>query len=309
MLRFFDLVTQTSTGLTFSTPDINVTNFVPYVVYDTSTGYTPLNDYYVWRSVTEENVVDPDTSLFQINDSLLYPSLSTPLGDYQVLDPSLISVLSYIEYVTLKQVIQRVDLVRKRLPNPGIVIESNDGYGNNGVASVAGGYDKKFSVQELMGFIEGALIEVNIHPPATEFYWSYTTLDVEKLNNPYRMQHYTGIPYKLVDLIIQGAVIRALYAWGLLEVDLQFSTSDAGLQITYDKVGSVAGWVDRLLNEFVRQKGFIKYDCVNSHGIGVGSYPFMATGIWGTAMSMIQHSGTIPMTSMLGFNLRSNVPL
>jgi len=309
MLRFFDLVDQTSTGLIFSTTDINRTDYVPYVIYDTSTGFTTLNDYYVWRSVTEENPDDPESSLFKISNDLIYPALSDHITDYQVLDPYLMSVLSYTEYITLKQLIQRVDLVRKRLPNPGVVISGNDGYGNNGVASVAGGYDKKFSVQELMGFIEGSLIEINIHPPATEFYWSYTTREVEKLGNPYRMQGYTGIPYKFVDLIVQGAVIRALYSWGILEVDLQFSTSDGGLQITYDKVGSVASWVDRLLGEFVRQKGFIKYDCVNSAGVGVGSYPFMATGIWGTAMSMIQNSGTIPMTSMLGFNMRSNVPL
>ena len=67
--------------------------------------------------------------------------------------------------------------------------------------------------------------------------------------------------------------------------------------------------MDRLLGEFQKQKEFIKYDCVNSYGVGVGSYPFMATGIWGTAMNMIQNNGVLSMTSMLGFQARSNIPL
>lgn len=310
MLRFFDILTQDPAGIRFNTPDIRWADYVPYVFYDTSTGYTTLRDYYAWRTVTSTGtVVTDETTYFNISDAALFPRTAPPLGDYSVLDPSLFTVLTYVEFMVLQNVLQRVDLVRRRLPNPGIVISSTDGYGNNGVASVAGGYDKKFSVSELMRFIEGALIEINIHSPATEFYWSFTTVQTEKLTNPYHLQNYMGVPYKFLDLIVQGAVIRALYAWGLLEVDLQFNTSDSGLQITYDKVSSVSSWVDKLLQEFIRQKDFIKMDCVNSRGVGVGTLPFMAAGIWGTAMNMIQTQGTLPMSSMLGFNLRSNTPL
>jgi hypothetical protein len=308
MLRFFDVVSRTSTGITFNTGDIPYADYVPYVFYDTSTGYTTLRDYYAWRTVTSTGTVAGTTN-FTISNATLFPKVAPPLLDYNLLDVSLITVLTYVEFMVIQNVLQRIDLVRRRLPNPGIVISSNDGYGNNGVASVAGGYDKKFSVAELMNFIEGSLIEINIHSPATEFYWSFTSVQTEKLTNPYHLQNYMGVPYKFLDLIVQGAIIRALYAWGLLEVDLQFNTSDAGLQITYDKVSSVSSWVDKLLAEFIRQKDFIKMDCVNSRGVGVGTLPFMAAGIWGTAMNMIQTQGTLPMSSMLGFNLRSNTPL
>jgi len=308
MLRFFNILTRTSTGILFNTPDIRFSNYVPYVFYDTSTGRTTLKDYYSWRTVTSTGAVT-DTTNFSISNATLFPGTATPPPSYSLLDPALFTVLTYVEFMILQNVLQRIDLVRRRLPNPGVVIDSSDGFGNNGVASVAGGYDKKFSVAELMNFIEGSLIEINIHSPATEFYWSFTSTQTEKINNPYHLQNYMGIPYKFLDLIVQGAVIRSLYAWGLLEVDLQFNTSDAGLQITYDKVSSVSSWVDKFLAEFLRQKDIIKMDCVNSYGVGVGTYPFMAAGIWGTAMNMIQTKGTLAMSSMLGFNLRSNTPL
>lgn len=308
MLRFYNVANRTDTNITFSTPDIRLADFVPYIVYDTSTGATTLRDYYTWRSITTTTGV-VDVCEFIIDNNNIYPQTHPGIADYDVLDPTLFTVMTYVEYMVLQNVLQRIDLVRRRLPNPGVVISSVDGYGNNGVASVAGGYDKKFAVYELMNFIEGALIEINIHPPATEFYWSYTSSETERLTNPYHLQNYMGVPYKFIDLIVQGAVLRALISWGVLEVDLQFSTSDAGLQITYDKVSSVSSWMDKLLAEFIRQKDFIKWDCVNSRGIGVGTYPFMAAGIWGTAMNMIQTKGTLAMSSMLGFNLRSNTPL
>ncbi len=313
MLRFFDIDTIFGTEISFTTPDIKLSNYMAYVVYDTSTGVTTLQDYYTWRTptlVTSTGGVVNDYSNFVISNDNLYPSTTPIIGDYTALEPMYFSVMSYIEYYILMQVIKRIDLARRRLPSPGVVINSLDGYGNSeGTVSVAGGYFKKFSVEELMGYIEGALIEINIHPPATEFYWSFTSLASEKLTNPYQLQNFMGVPYKFVDLIVQGAVLRALIAWGILEVDLQFSTSDGGLQITYDKVSSVASWMDRLLAEFQKQKEFIKWDCVNSYGVGVGTLPFAATGMWGQAMNMIQQGGTLSMQSMLGFQFRANTPL
>jgi len=308
MLRLFNIASQLPTSVTFTTSEISDANYMPYVVYDTSTGYTTLEDYYAWRAITYTSTGMTGTS-FVIQDSNLYPSTTPVFGDYSTLNPRLFSAMSFIEYYVLRCVLDRLDLVRRRLPNPGAVIEDVDGMGNRGVVSVAGGYDKKFSVEELMRFIEGALIEINIHSPATNFYWNFTTSDQETITNPYYREVATGIPYKFVDLIVQGSVIRALMAWGILEIDLNFVTSDSGLQITYDKVGHVASWMDRLLTEYSKQKDFVKFDCVNSYGVGVGSMPFAATGIFGYAMNMIQNSGIVPLSSMLGFNIRSNIPL
>jgi len=308
MLRLYSVESADATEVNFSTAEIPYSSYMPYVVYDTSSGLTTLEDYYSWRSTTTVNAVTSEGE-FSIINSNLYPRTSSTIADYTILNTKLFSVLTFVEHYVLTCVLDRLDLVRKRLPNPGAIIEDVDGIGNGGVVSVAGGYDKKFSVPELTRFIEGALIEINIHPPATNFYWSFTTAAQETVTNPYARESATGIPYKFVDLIVQGAVIRALMAWGILEIDLNFITSDSGLQITYDKVNHVSNYMDRILNEYKSQKEFIKYDCVNSSGVGVGSMPFAAMGIWGYAMNMIQNSGVVPLSSMLGFNIRSNVPL
>jgi hypothetical protein len=308
MLLDFDIAYQTSDTITFTTESITDDDYRCYVVYDTSTGYTTLKDYYVWRSNTYTSTGLTDSSAFIINNSSFYPRLTPSITDYTVLNPFLFYIISSLEHFILMNVLDRLDLVRKRLPNPGVVISDVDGFGDNGVASVAGGYYKKFAISELMRYIEGALIEINLHPPATSFYWAFTTADTDKTLNPY--QRYTsGVPYNFVDLIIQGAVIRALVSWGILEVDLNFITSDAGLTITYDKVGHVQSWYDRLLTSYTNQMDKTKMNYANHAGIGIGSLPYSATGIFGSAMNMIEHSGTMPLTSMLGFNMRTNIPM
>lgn len=309
MVQVFDVPYQDVDSVTFSTEELTEDDYRCYVVYDTSTGYTSLEDYYTWRATTYTSTGLVDTCGLVINNACLYPKLTTAIPDYSVLNPSLFYILTNPEHYILMCVLDRIDLVRKRLPNPGVVIEDIDGFGDNGVASVAGGYYKKFSVSELMRYIEGTLIEINIHPSATTFYWNFTTTTADKITNPYIKQNATGVPYNFIDLIVQGTMIRALVAWGLLEVDLNFSTSDSGLQITYDKVGHVQSWMSALLTEYTRQKDLVKWNYANHAGIGVGSLPYAATGLWGTAMNMISNSGIMPLTSMLGFNIRNNTPL
>ncbi len=310
MIQNFDITNQISSAVTFSTETLTVDDYKCYIVYDTSTGATTLEDYYSWRATTYTSTGLTDAAGLTISNSNLYPKLSASISDYTLLNPYLFYILTVSEHYVLMNVLDRIDLVRKRLPNPGAVIEDVDGMGTAGsVASVAGGYPKKFAISELMRYIEGALIEINIHPPATNFYWNFTTTEIEKITNPYIKESATGIPYSYIDLLVQGAMIRALVGWGLLEIDLHFITSDAGLQITYDKVGYVQTWMDRLLQEYTRQKELIKWNFANHAGVGVGSLPYAATGIWGSAMNMIEHSGIMPLTSMLGFNIRSNIPM
>ena len=310
MLRLFDISSITQNTITFTTEEIEYADNYVYVMYDTSTGYTTLEDYYGWRTQTYTSTGMTGTS-FYISNATLYPKLTPPITNYSVLTPKLFYCLTFIEYSILVTVLDRLDLVRKRLPNPGAIVQDSDGIGDGGVVSVAGGYDKKFAISELMNYIEGALIEINIHPPATNFYWNFTSIDTERNTNPYTRESATGIPYKFFDLIVQGAIIRALMAWGILEIDLNFTTTDAGLQITYDRVNNVASWTDRFLVEYTKQKELIKWDCVNSGGVGIGSIPFSASAMWGAAMNMIggEHSGVVPLTSMLGFASNGNIPL
>lgn len=308
MLRLFNIPTRTSTGITFTTFEISQADRIPYVVYDTSTGIVGSEDYYCWRTVTSTGAVENQTQ-FTINDSVIYPSIAATPGNYLNLNPRLLHVLTFQEAQLIDNLISRIDLVRRRLPNPGRTVNSVASVGENGNVSFAGGFEKKFSIKELIQYIEGAIVEINIHPPATENYWWFTSTESEKQPNPYRTRPIDGVPYQWMDLIVQGAMIRALIAWGILEVDVHFTTSDNGLSITYDRVNYVSSWFDKILNEFKSQKDFVKWDSVNSYGVAVGTVAFAATGLWGAATNMISQYGILPMNSLMGFSTRAFTPL
>lgn len=309
MLRLYDVTSRTSTGMSFSTYQMESANQLAYVVYDTSTGIAGMEDYYTWRAVTTTDTVDPTQVLFNISNTNLFPSYMDPVPDYRIFSPKLTHICTFQEAQLVENLLTRLDTVRKRLPNPGRTINSSSSVGQNGTVSHAGGFEKKFTIKELIQFIEGAIVEINIHPPATQSYWWWTTVDSEKTANPYRWTPTNGVPTQWMDLIVQGAMIRALIAWGILEVDMHFTTSDNGLQITYDRVGYVSSWHDKLLAEYKQQKDLIKWDSVNSMGVGVGSIAFAASGWVGSAMGMISQNGILPMNSLMGFNTRGFTPM
>jgi len=309
MIRLLDIVSKETTGIIFKSIELDSVDKVAYILYDTypEEAQSQLPDYITWRSLSELDTT-LDTVVFKATNSCLFPSYTTPISDYLVLRDRGFKVLTFMEYEILQSLLTRLDLVRRRLPNPGSVISDTDGVGQGGVVSFAGGFDKKFSVDELMQFIEGALVEINIHPPASTYYWYFTSVQEETVyTNPYSF--YNGVPYKMFDLIIQGALIRALISWGILEVDIHFTASDSGLQITYDRASHVKGWHDTLLAEYAKQKDLVKWDCVNSYGVGVGTVPFAALGIIGAATNMIQEHGVLPMNTLVGFFSRGYTPL
>lgn len=309
MLRFYSVTDSTNDYITFISEEIENDNKVVYLCYDTSTGIIGQDDYYAWRTTTTQ--VTSSTGIitypFRIDNTRIFPTFSNTPYLYSDLDLSTLHIISSNEYWVLNSIITRLDTVRRRFPNVGPLITDGDGIGEGGAVGFGGGFDKKFSIKELLNFMEGALIEINIHPPATNYWWAYVDADSERKSNPYNRN--SGVPFSLLDLVVQGAIIRALTAWGLLEVDLNFNTTDAGLQISYDRVNHVASWMGTLLNEYKAQKDFIKYDSVNSYGVGVGTYPYSALGIYGTAMNMISHNGSIPFTSLLGFSTKGYTPL
>jgi len=309
MIRLLDIASKTTDNVIFKSIEANSIDKMTYVLYDTYPEESVLNlpDYITWRSKTYEDST-LNNIVFKIDNANLFPSYTAPLQDYTILSNRGFKVVSFMEYEILQALLTRIDLVRRRLPNPGSTISDTDGIGQGGVVSFAGGFDKKFTIDELMQFIEGTLVEINIHPPATTFYWYFTSEQEEtSYTNPYNF--YNGVPYKMFDLLVQGALIRALISWGILEVDIHFSASDSGLQITYDRVGHVKGWHDTLLAEYTKQKDLVKWDCVNSYGIAVGTVPFAALGIIGAATNMIQEHGVLPMNTLVGFFSRGYTPL
>ena len=308
MLRLVDITEQDTTHLKFETEEIRDEDMVAYVMYDTSTGIADMNDYYSWRASTTST---GDSGIFalDIDNTTKYPKVEDDIGDYNIFDKKLFKVMTWAEYEVIQMLLTRIDLVRRRLPNPGVTISDTDNIGMGGVVSFAGGWDKKFTLEELRQMVDGALIEINIHPPTTEQWWAYTATDIDKISNPYIRTQTPGVLYETLDTLVLGALIRCLMAWGILEIDINFSTSDSGLTITYDRVGQISSWMQNLLSDYQERKYYLKMNSVNSFGVGVGSYPFAAMGWVGTAMNQVSQSGITPMSSMLGFGLRGNVPL
>lgn len=311
MLRLFDITEITESYINLKTSQISGGDRVTYVVYDTSTGISAasIEDYIGWRCSTITSTGETvESVIFQINNNNKYPTYISSIPNYSLLRPGKLKVLSFVEYIILQQVITRLDLVRRRLPNPGFGVNTTNSVGQNGLVSFAGGYEKKFSVDELMQMIDGAIIEVNWTSPMTAFFPLYLTVQEESNPNLYSLN--SGIPYEMVDIVVQGAVLRALVAWGLMEIDLSFSASESGLQITFDRVSHVQSWYGTLLQEYVRQMSTFKLNYANFYGVGVGTVPWSAFGtILGVGFNNVTYGGSMAISSVTGWSIRGNVPM
>lgn len=309
MLRLVNISERTSTGIIFETEEIIDKDQIAYVMHDTSTGISDMLDYYSWRTKTT-STGDADVFSLTIDNTTKYPGTEDNIIDYSIFNNKLFKIMTWTEYEIIQRLLTRIDLIRRRFPNPGVTISDTDNIGQGGVVGFSGGWDKKFSIEELRQMVEGSLIECNWHPPETYFWWQYGSEDIDKMHNPYNRTMNFGVPYDIMDLVVQGSVLRCLVAWGILEIDINFSSSDSGLTITYDRVGHITTWMQNLLADFKAQKELVKYNHVNAFGVGIGSYPFAATGIYGTMMNMIGGpGGSVPLSSLMGFGVRANVPL
>ena len=305
MLESFNIVQRNDTTITFTSSEIEDADYVVFVVYDTSTGVSLLDDYYCWKTTTYES--STGDIYFDIDNTKLYQSDATNISNYGVFNRRSFYVLTYIEYQMLMDLLIRLDLVRRRLPNPGFGVSSVNDIGQNGMVTFSGGFDKKMTVGEIMYMMAGAIVEINASPPRTFFWPMFYDSESDSVYNPYYKN--MGVPYDMRDLVVLGTLIRCLVALGILEVDINFSTTDSGLQITFDRVGSIKGWHDQLLAEYKEMKSLFKWNHANHAGIGVGTAPWAVFGIWGTLMNNVQAGGALALSSLLGFNQRGNVPL
>jgi hypothetical protein len=310
MLRLVDITSKVQTGITFHTEEITAADTVPYIIYDTSSGsynYGMLEDYYGWRATTVLTSSGASDVYFTIDNTNLYPSYLDAIVDYNNLRPSLLKVVTYQEYVILQNVLIRLDLVRRRYPNPGYTINSTNSVGQNGTVSFAGGYEKKMSITEIGYMMEAAIVEINATSPMTYFWPAFMTTDGDKFTNPYVSA--AGLPYDLIEVATLGTLIRCLVALGLMEVDLSFQANDSGLQITWDRATHAKGWHDSLLADYKEQKLLFKMNHANHAGVGVGTVPWAAYGIWGTLLNNATYGGTLAYSSIMGFGAKGNVPM
>lgn len=312
MLRLVDIISRTSTGISFRTEELLEEDLMIYVIYDSYTNETlptaaTREDYIGWRVATTLTSTGATAADFVIDNTTLYPTYTTAIPDYTLLSPKQLYVMSFQEYQIIHNVITRFDLVRKRIPNPGYGITSANAIGQNGTVSFAGGHEKKMTVGELGQMMEGAMLELNGTPPRTSFWPIYATTDADKIRNPY--MKYNGIPQDIQELIQMGTLLRCLISTGLLEVDISFSTSDSGLQLTFERVSHVKGWFDALLADYKEQKTLLKWNYANHGGVGVGTIPWTLQGPFGTLMNNASYGGSLALSSVLGFTARGNVPL
>jgi len=308
MLRLVSIYEQTADHITFQTEELS-DSVVPYVVYDTSTGVSinVQEDYPSWRCVAIETSTGSSVCSYTINNTNLYPLGAKAISNYTTLNPRLFKTMTLQEYSIINDVLIRFDLVRKKMPNPGIGIASTDGIGEDGVVAFTGGNEKKMAVGEISAMMEGAVIEVNGTPPRTGFWPMYLTVDSDKTYNPYYSN--AGIPNDMMELVKVGTLLRCLIAMGIMEVDISFSTTDSGLQLTFDRATPIKGWHDSLLTDYKEMKTLFKWNHANHAGFGVGTVPWAATGIWGTLMNNATIGGTLGLNSVLGFTSRGNTPL
>ena len=310
MIEFYavgDVDTESITFLLDEFSGVENLSEAVYVVYDqTESEVSNLNDYYYWRVLAEDG--DPDSKFkLVIKNDKTFPNIpSNHITDYTTLNTGSFYLVSKEELGILKNLSDRVDLIRKRLPTPGSIINDTDGVGDGGVVGFSGGYFKKFTIGELLRFIQGTLIEINLQPPTTSFWWRFLKDEADKVFNPYQREGHGGIPFRLTELVSEGSVLRALYAWEMLEIDISSVSSSSGLSITYDRSSKVGGLTSKLVSNYINNKKLYKMDFVNSYGVGVGTYYFGVGGVFGRMLGMIEQAGTIPMNSMLGFGAAQN---
>lgn len=311
MLRLVSITSQTATEVRFQTEEIDIADSMPYVMYDTSTGATyslgMTEDYYGWRAKTVLTSAGAIDTYFDINNTNLYPGTSTAPGSYAVLRPSLFKIMTYQEYIIVQNVITRLDLVRRRYPNPGFSVNTTNSVGQDGTVSFAGGYEKKLTIGEIGNMMEAAIVEINATSPMTTFWPRYAQESADKFKNPYNAV--SGMPYDMIEVATLATLIRCLMALGILEVDLSFTASDSGLQITFDRVGHIKGWHDALLTQYNELKLQFKMNWACHSGVAVGTLPYASVGLWGTLLNSAMSGGSLAYSTLGGIGGRGNVPL
>lgn len=244
--------------------------------------------------ITHQSNGGTSVTAFGISNENLYPILRPKVPDYNVLRPLQFNILTEMEWDIILSSLRFIDLVRSRHPNLG---QRRLGMG------FSGGFEKKFSIEELLDFLHQTVVEMNIHPPATMFWFQYTSSSQNGSvgnYNPYYVQ--TGIPYFWKDALVKGVVIKALLSRQIYEIDTNFNISDSGLSITYDRDARLGGVLSGMIEQFQSLKKGIKWQHAPHGGSGIGTFfGFGGNPIYQNVINSINLAGQVGLRSLSPF--------
>ena len=103
-----------------------------------------------------------------------------------------------------------------------------------------------FTAVDVAEYITNALRDFNATPPTT-------TIMLENFHDVYK------------EVLIQGAIIQALIAQGLLAVDQDFQYNDNGIALTIDHNSKIIGWYQQLIQGYVAKKAAYKPNFFQPH--------------------------------------------
>lgn len=231
---------------------------------------------------------------FGISNANLYPKTRPSVPDYNVFRPLQFNILTEFEWDLILSSLRFIDQVRSRHPNLG---QRRLGMG------FSGGFEKKFSIEELLDFLHQTVVEMNIHPPATMFWFQYVAIPRDGGSgsyNPYYVQ--TGIPYFWKDALVQGIVIKALLSRQIYEIDTNFNISDSGLSISYDRDSRLGSVLQGLIQQFEDRKKKIKWQHAPHGGSGIGTFfGFGGNPIYQNVINSINLRGSVSLRALSPF--------
>lgn len=290
-----DAAVATATGAALIAAGFQVSavgNLVTVVVvgYGDTSNAGDYNTGFVFSTAVEGGLAFPT---FTLTNDVLYPIMRPSIPDYTVFRNLQFNVITEYEWKVVQSVFKKIDMVRRRYPNLG---QRQLGLG------IAGGYEKKFSVEEILDFLYQTVVEINIQGPSTKFWFEFNDArgSFVSANNPYMAS--LGVPFEMYPLLVDGTVIKALLSRQLFEIDTNFNISDQGISITYDKDSKLSSVISGLIAGYEKQKETVKMQYLPHSGSAVGTFfGFAGHNYFNTVASMLTENGVLALKSLVPY--------
>lgn len=287
------IATATTAALILAGFQVSVVgNLITVVVvgYGDTSNAGDFNTGFVFSTAVEGGVAFPT---FTTTNDVLYPIMRPQIPSYNVFRNLQFNVITEYEWKIVQSVLKKVDMVRRRYPNLG---QRQLGLG------IAGGYEKKFSIEEILDFLYQTVVEINLQGPSTKFWFEFNDArgSFVSANNPYMAS--LGVPFELYPLLVDGTVIKALLSRQLFEIDTNFNISDQGISITYDKDSKLSSVISGLIAGYEKQKESAKMQYLPHSGSAVGTFfGYAGHNYFNTVASMLTENGVLALKSLVPY--------